>query len=627
MRGPFVIQASFRPGHGPRHAPPRPAMARGPAGATEMGAPGWAELRPSGPGRPLDPSVRARMEEALGADFADVRVHVGPQASRLGAQAYTVGADIVFAPGEYEPHTWSGRRLLAHELVHVLQQRQGRVRVPPRGGPVVQDPLLEGEAERLGGAAADGVRTARAPNPASADAGAKPAQMGRRKTKLNPKQKAQQQRLLERWARRHRQNAEQRIRARLAHDCATSRLGPSRENGGVYADLSGVFRDVRRDLRDAALADRGLISAFIQRMTGHPLVNAFMQLISHRFRMAQPQPRQALGAHGQAPIGPNQAVVPALPGAVPRPLPRVRFSVWPAFQASDIGSRAVIDLVTMLDTTVGWRGAPDPLEVGYIYRTHPQRYDLTSDMGTVLRGNAQPFALSFPSDTGEVMYVITEDYRIVIAARSGRQRDLPHPSLIGGLDPLALGGGLVEFRDGRILRVLIHSSGHFRPGGTDATEVALALFDRLPPGAFHRDFQGFQIYGAARPVGAGRRLTGGQAPFAITEGPEVRGTTETTRAMTTSRHLANFERARNTLIFERQLNSFRQSILIYLFNADEEPPIHLMPSRQARRWFQGLVRAAARLREQLIAEWIKQRAGTVRSFQDMVDIVIARELG
>ena len=66
------------------------------------------------------------MESRFGHDFSQVRVHVDSQAvesaGAVNALAYTVGRDIVFGPGRYAPQTSDGRRLLAHELTHVLQQ-------------------------------------------------------------------------------------------------------------------------------------------------------------------------------------------------------------------------------------------------------------------------------------------------------------------------------------------------------------------------------------------------------------------------------------------------------------------------------------------------------------------------
>jgi hypothetical protein len=78
-------------------------------------------------GVPLEPSIRGFMERRLRADPGDVRIHTGPAAAAmceaLGARAFTWGRDIVFGRGEYAPEKLTGRRLLAHELVHVLQQR------------------------------------------------------------------------------------------------------------------------------------------------------------------------------------------------------------------------------------------------------------------------------------------------------------------------------------------------------------------------------------------------------------------------------------------------------------------------------------------------------------------------
>ena len=78
------------------------------------------------PGRPLESRVRQEMEHHFGYDFSHVQVHSDRKASEsartLGARAYTVGQHIVFSAGEYQPTSTSGRRLLAHELTHVLQQ-------------------------------------------------------------------------------------------------------------------------------------------------------------------------------------------------------------------------------------------------------------------------------------------------------------------------------------------------------------------------------------------------------------------------------------------------------------------------------------------------------------------------
>jgi hypothetical protein len=109
------------------------------------------DLRPRSGGWPLPRDVQAKMEAALGANFSDVRVHVGPEAAAIGALAFTWGSDLHFAPGQYNPHTPHGQFLLGHELAHVVQQRAGRVANPFGSGvAVVQDHALEAEADRLG---------------------------------------------------------------------------------------------------------------------------------------------------------------------------------------------------------------------------------------------------------------------------------------------------------------------------------------------------------------------------------------------------------------------------------------------------------------------------------------------
>lgn len=77
--------------------------------------------------KPLAADLRASLEPQFGTNFGDVRVQTGPEghaASRaLGARAFTLGSDVFFAQGQYQPNTIAGRKLLAHELTHVVQQR------------------------------------------------------------------------------------------------------------------------------------------------------------------------------------------------------------------------------------------------------------------------------------------------------------------------------------------------------------------------------------------------------------------------------------------------------------------------------------------------------------------------
>jgi hypothetical protein len=84
----------------------------------------------SGGGRHLPENVRSFFEPRFGHDFSHVRVHTGARAEGLAqsvnARAYTLGRDIVFGAGQYTPGTTEGRKLLAHELTHVVQQGGGQ---------------------------------------------------------------------------------------------------------------------------------------------------------------------------------------------------------------------------------------------------------------------------------------------------------------------------------------------------------------------------------------------------------------------------------------------------------------------------------------------------------------------
>jgi Domain of unknown function (DUF4157) len=99
----------------------------------------------SGGGAPLDGATRNFMESRLGHDFGDVRVHTGQRADEsarsINAQAYTVGTDVVFQSGKFAPETPGGLHTLAHELTHVVQQKQGPVAGTPAGGGIrLSDP-------------------------------------------------------------------------------------------------------------------------------------------------------------------------------------------------------------------------------------------------------------------------------------------------------------------------------------------------------------------------------------------------------------------------------------------------------------------------------------------------------
>jgi outer membrane protein OmpA-like peptidoglycan-associated protein len=99
------------------------------------------------------------MEARFGHDFSRVRVHTDPTAARsaraVHALAYTVGSDIAFDAGRYAPDTGAGRRLLAHELAHVVQQRTTTGSVPTAAALTVSEETEPAEAEAANAATLD----------------------------------------------------------------------------------------------------------------------------------------------------------------------------------------------------------------------------------------------------------------------------------------------------------------------------------------------------------------------------------------------------------------------------------------------------------------------------------------
>ncbi len=127
-----------------------------PAPAPEREDTGVREVLGSA-GKPMAGPVRTEMESRFGTDFSGVRLHTGAAATRsaraIGARAYTSGSHVVLGEGGRDKHT------LAHELTHVVQQRQGPVSGTDRGdGLRISDPgdRFEREAESNAGGCSPG---------------------------------------------------------------------------------------------------------------------------------------------------------------------------------------------------------------------------------------------------------------------------------------------------------------------------------------------------------------------------------------------------------------------------------------------------------------------------------------
>jgi Domain of unknown function (DUF4157) len=170
----LLAKDSMAPAVRPHLPVPRPILQR--CGG-EQCPPGTCDHQPlpsvvgealQAPGERLDAATRAEMNRRFGYDFVRVRVHTDTRASAaaraVDAQAFTVGHDIVFGAGQFAPQTSAGRRLLVHEMTHVLQQQAA-----PSGATdrlVVGGPHTPAEREADAAAAAFGGLPPVRPRPA-----------------------------------------------------------------------------------------------------------------------------------------------------------------------------------------------------------------------------------------------------------------------------------------------------------------------------------------------------------------------------------------------------------------------------------------------------------------------------
>jgi hypothetical protein len=150
----------------PASRPAAPVIRRAPsaAGPAPAVAPPIVHdvLRSSG--APLDAPLRGEMESRFGHSFADVRVHADSRAAEsaraVGAHAYAVGRDVVFGAGRYAPESIDGKRLIAHELAHVVQQRGASASLQPKLEIGAADDPAEREADAAAEAVTGGSRAA-----------------------------------------------------------------------------------------------------------------------------------------------------------------------------------------------------------------------------------------------------------------------------------------------------------------------------------------------------------------------------------------------------------------------------------------------------------------------------------
>ena len=130
------------------------------ANGVAVGAATAVDRAASSAGEPLPEAVRGRFERSAGEDLSEVRIHTGAESARaasaVGARAYTIGQDIHFGEGKYAPGGSSGMHLLAHEVAHTVQNRNGAPAIHAKPDVSTPSDSHEAEADRAANAIVSG---------------------------------------------------------------------------------------------------------------------------------------------------------------------------------------------------------------------------------------------------------------------------------------------------------------------------------------------------------------------------------------------------------------------------------------------------------------------------------------
>ncbi|MEV5103849.1 DUF4157 domain-containing protein [Streptomyces massasporeus] len=234
-----------------RRAGPRPAPGRTTEPGFAMSSSGGAGLpsavqnqgnqavgaflrREAGRAEPLPPSLRSGMESYFGTDLSGVRLHLSGDAARSAnaqrARAYTVGQDIVFGAGEYRPHDTAGRRLIAHEVTHTVQQARGGP--DPGGSERTERAAAEHAGRSLSGARRVTPVAGSAVGIAREEAGSAPAEKTDKKDSLG-------------------------LAGDIVVDAITRKLvGQGPHQAMLRATLIGFFAELMRQVDDPKVRDR-----------------------------------------------------------------------------------------------------------------------------------------------------------------------------------------------------------------------------------------------------------------------------------------------------------------------------------------------------------------------------------
>jgi Domain of unknown function (DUF4157) len=531
-----------------RNAPPsmQPAAMQRPSMQRQFGNQATGTLlRASGEALPA--GLRAEMEARFGQDFSAVRLHTGADAALAaqaeGAEAFTLGQDVVFGGGRYAPGTVTGRALLAHELAHVVQQSRGGP--APSGKP---DNALEGAASHaaaalVGGdgpvavAGASGVGIARQGSglaglstagkyahtvqfrdmqayidsdaggdyvlnadgsvtatvwrsyPQSALLPSRPAATAptpARKpppTKIAPEQPADIHKLMD---------VVEAMQPRLIYPKPVRQFFGSLQflGGGLEAGIGGVGGIA------TAETGVGLAAGGFMLLHGADVATSGWHTMwtgegshTYTFRLgagaatvagADPKLARAVGESTDliANIGSAGLSLHMMPSPAIALTPEAELDLELA-QLANLEARPRFTV----DFDLQWQDIAEGVLTPEGYRLNPRLQNLESLLTPGGKISGRNFG-------GVYMYVVDEQGVIRIGTRAGQH--MPHPSLVGGLDPGVLAAGEIDIRAGQIYSIN-NLSGHFRPS-PQSLGAMFEAFSRLPDTAFRPGFLGLRAF-------------------------------------------------------------------------------------------------------------------------------------
>jgi len=534
--GRLAMAGALGPGSQPRSSP-------------EQTAATIVEKTINAPGQPLAPSIRADMEARFGHNFGDVRIHVGGDAAAsaeaINAKAYTVGSDIAFASGQYAPEAAAGRLLLAHELAHVVQQSRGGPAPALSSGNPLEAAAAQAATAATQGDGAVHVGGASGVGVAREEGASEDAARRRLAAALDPTGKYAHEvtfKTLEEYAASAATNAtfneDGTITAYIYDNRPPVTVAPAvpikaapkpapkpkpKPKPEPAPDIDAArLRDIAEALQPRLIYPKGVTRV----LGGLQMIGGGLEIAAGVLTAETGVGPVLLGAHGIDTLqtgartlwsGEQERSVLfyAGSGAVFLVSDDAKlaqagglffdmagglgagaysFHIMPSPTIA-LSPEAELDLelaqLARLDERPRfgvqfdpqWQDIGEGLLTPEGYKVNPKLMNLD----TLITSNGKIVGKNFG---GVYMYVVDESGAIRLGTRAGGH--MPHPTLIGGLEPTVMAAGEIDIRAGQIYSIN-NLSGHFQPT-PNSLGTMYSAFSTLPDSAFKPNFLGFRAF-------------------------------------------------------------------------------------------------------------------------------------